>query len=176
MGFTLIELLIVIAIVGLLSAMIFFTLNDARAKARDTRRIADLRQIATALEAHINATGGYPGEAGWCDSSKGVTATNCVGFSGNFWPSGGGLITLETAGSISKLPVDPLNNTDFFYYYEPVNNQTQFGTRCATPPCAYILSARLESSSPHKNPGCLACLPSRDYCISGGGAKLGASC
>lgn len=49
-GFTLIELLVVIAIIGLLSTMAVIQLNDARAKARDAKRISDVKQLATILE------------------------------------------------------------------------------------------------------------------------------
>src|SRR3989338_3128827 len=48
-GFTLIELLVVISIIGLLSSVVLASLNNARAKARDTRRIQDFKQISTAL-------------------------------------------------------------------------------------------------------------------------------
>ncbi len=49
-GFTLIELLVVIAIIGLLSTMAVIQLNDARAKARDAKRISDVKQLSTILE------------------------------------------------------------------------------------------------------------------------------
>lgn len=79
-GFTLIELLVVIAIIGILSAVVLFSLNDARSSARDTRRIADLRQVQLALEQYYNENDQYPDDAsaGACDNAEaggGVLAT-----------------------------------------------------------------------------------------------------
>ncbi len=48
-GFTLIELLVVIAIIGLLSTMAVISLNSARAKARDAKRLSDVKQLSTTL-------------------------------------------------------------------------------------------------------------------------------
>jgi len=59
-GFTLIELLVVVAIIGLLATMSIIALNTARAKARDAKRIADVKQIQTALELYYNDNGDYP--------------------------------------------------------------------------------------------------------------------
>lgn len=59
-GFTLIELLVVIAIIGLLASVVLLSLNSARAKSRDAKRLADVRQIASALELYFNDFSGYP--------------------------------------------------------------------------------------------------------------------
>jgi prepilin-type N-terminal cleavage/methylation domain-containing protein len=59
-AFTLVELLVVIAIIGLLSTVAVVATNTARAKARDVKRLADMRQMQTALELYINANGQYP--------------------------------------------------------------------------------------------------------------------
>ncbi len=59
-GFTLIELLVVVAIIGLLSTLSILALNSARARARDAKRVADVKQIQTALEMYYNDTGNYP--------------------------------------------------------------------------------------------------------------------
>lgn len=63
-GFTLIELLVVIAIIGLLSTLAVVSLNSARLKARDARRMSDLKQISTAIELHMSETEVYPTNGG----------------------------------------------------------------------------------------------------------------
>ena len=59
-GFTLIELLVVIAIIGLLATLSVVALNTARVKARDARRVSDIKQIQTALEMYFDTNSGYP--------------------------------------------------------------------------------------------------------------------
>jgi type II secretion system protein G len=60
-GFTLIELLVVIAIIGLLASVVLASLSSARVKARDATRVAQIREIATALELYASDHNGqYP--------------------------------------------------------------------------------------------------------------------
>lgn len=59
-GFTLIELLVVIAIIGLLASVVLLALNSARQKSRDAKRLADVRQIASAVELYFNDQSAYP--------------------------------------------------------------------------------------------------------------------
>jgi prepilin-type N-terminal cleavage/methylation domain-containing protein len=59
-GFTLVELLVVISIIGLLSTLAVVSLGSARSRARDARRISDIRQIQTALELYFADQGIYP--------------------------------------------------------------------------------------------------------------------
>ncbi|TSC67031.1 MAG: general secretion pathway protein G, partial [Parcubacteria group bacterium Gr01-1014_72] len=59
-GFTLIELLVVIAIIGILSSVVLASLNSTRTRARDARRVADIKQIQVALELYFDTNGEYP--------------------------------------------------------------------------------------------------------------------
>ena len=65
-GFTLIELLVVIAIIGVLASVVLASLNTARRKSRDARRIADIKQIQLALELYFDAQSSpqYPASGG----------------------------------------------------------------------------------------------------------------
>lgn len=77
-GFTLIELLVVIAIIGLLSTLAVVSLNNARAKARDSKRVADVKQMQTALELFFNECDGYPTFSN--DGTDDVTYVNNANF------------------------------------------------------------------------------------------------
>lgn len=80
-GFTLIELLVVIAIIGILASIVLASLDSARKKGRDARRIADIKQIQLALELYYDANNAFP------------TALSTA--------------TLVTPGYISVVPTDP---------------------------------------------------------------------
>jgi len=78
-GFTLIELLVVIAIIGLLSTLAVVALGSARTKARDSKRLSDLKQVQTALELYYTDQGAYPIVS---STTMGATSTACLNASG----------------------------------------------------------------------------------------------
>jgi type IV pilus assembly protein PilA len=121
-GFTLIELLVVIAIIGLLSSVVFASLNTARAKARDSRRMADLRQIEIALEFNYDLYGAYTQTEIMCidTSDGGDGACGAAGGTGD-WDANSDLRDLITDGFMSTLPLDPINDSTYRYTYEPLN-------------------------------------------------------
>jgi len=88
-GFTLIELLVVIAIIGILSSVVLASLNSARQKSRDAKRISDIKQLQLALELYFDSNNGYP--------SALSTAT------------------LVTPGYIATISSDPTTNAAYNY-------------------------------------------------------------
>lgn len=99
-GFTLIELLVVIAIIGVLASIVLASLNNARRKSRDARRITDVKQIQLALELYFDGEGNaYPTASGTCDVSTQY-----------------GLQVLKTEGYIPQVPKDPLSSGSNYCY------------------------------------------------------------
>lgn len=59
-GFTLVELLVTISIIGLLASITVLSVGNVRQVARDSKRLADMKQLQTGLEFFFNQTNGYP--------------------------------------------------------------------------------------------------------------------
>ncbi|OGE79280.1 MAG: hypothetical protein A2751_04795 [Candidatus Doudnabacteria bacterium RIFCSPHIGHO2_01_FULL_46_14] len=145
-GFTLIELLVVISVIGLLASVILVALNSVRAKARDTKRIADLRQISTALELFYDNYGRYPrtgGSPSWEGHWLKFKTCLLTGVDCQEWAGDGSDISGYQA-ALSKVPDDPLNPTP-----DVDDNSTTYKTGWAW--CndqMYILWAQLETNHP----------------------------
>lgn len=101
-AFTLIELLIVVAIIGILATLIFVNVGSVRKKARDAKRMADLKNLQTALEMRYQEEGNYPTTAGAWYATNGGYLTNYIP----------GL----TPTYVSTLPTPPLHGTTGYYY------------------------------------------------------------
>lgn len=120
-GFTLIELLVVISIIAMISAIAVYAYNEARIRARNSKRVADVAQIGKGLEIFYNQCSSYPalppattgilitntkglysGTLGDCNSSDAVYGANGVLPNGGFGNS-------HTAGANETLfiPVLP---------------------------------------------------------------------
>lgn len=58
-GFTLFELLVTISIIGILIALISISFSEAQKKARDARRMEDIKTVSTAAEQFYALSVGY---------------------------------------------------------------------------------------------------------------------
>lgn len=105
-GFTLIELLVVIAIIGILSSVVLASLNSARRKSRDARRVADIKQLQLALELSYDTNGSYPAAIS--------------------------VATLVTPGYIAAIPSDPTGAVAYPYDQISSGSSYHVGTNLET--------------------------------------------
>lgn len=120
-GFTLIEILVVVSIIGLMSSLVMSSLENARAKARDVRRLADLREVRTALEAYRTENGAYPIATAW----RGTCATfNAGGTITNSGPTG--WVPDIAPKHIPVLPVESKPTDNNCYLYRTTTNGSGF--------------------------------------------------
>jgi len=101
-GFTLIEMLIVITIIALLASLILVGMGGARAKTRDSRRIADLHNVMNALELYYAKYYGYPDSTNW-DGLESTLVNGVIG--------------------VTRVPKDPLSPNQTYEYGVSADNQ-----------------------------------------------------
>jgi type II secretory pathway pseudopilin PulG len=111
---------VVIAIIGLLSTLAIVALGSAREKSRDSKRLADLRQIQAALELHYADNNTYPivtepvqlgTNNSSCLNADGFVESNCIN---------------------AYMPLVPRDPSDFSYVYSSNDGTT------------YTIQARIE--------------------------------
>ncbi len=119
-GFTLIEILIVVAIIGLLSSVVLIGLGSFRARGRDAKRIADIREVQNSLELYYAKYNTYPMTINsWSDLRTALTSPG-------------------TGIGVSSVPDDPLSNPPQALHY--AYGVSQDGQR-------YVLGTTLEDAN-----------------------------
>ncbi len=122
-GFTLIEMFVVIAVIGILAGIVLQGTSGFQSKARDTRRIGDLKNTQNYLELYYNKCGHYPGKADCNDTSNPsnwselVTALN------------------DSKVTNAKIPTDPVPGRNYIYSVKSIDR------------LEYILGAVLENDN-----------------------------
>lgn len=114
-GLSLIEMLVVIAIIAILSAIIYASFEDARKQARDKTRMTALKELQLAVELYKAQNGTYPSSCGGSSDffgpgeEMGDYYTDC----------GAEYIQGLVPDFIDSLPQDPKSESDLgmgFYY------------------------------------------------------------
>ncbi|MFA6322920.1 MAG: prepilin-type N-terminal cleavage/methylation domain-containing protein [Candidatus Buchananbacteria bacterium] len=113
-GFTLVELLVVIAIIGILATLSTVSLNVARVKSRDARRLSDVSQLQLALYLYFDDHNEFPiadmdtqhAVANWPIVNDGLNGTS------------GGRVYMRS------VPKDPSNKDPYVYGYN--SNGSEF--------------------------------------------------
>jgi len=127
-GFTLIELLVVIAIIGLLSTLAVVALNSARQKSRDSKRVADMKQVQTALELYFADENGYPDDSGTLGAGD---FQKLCDDAADGWVSSATACTTTYMGLVPSAPT-PADGT-----CDATNNPYIYTAGAGTPPASY---------------------------------------
>src|SRR5438270_4839187 len=105
-GFTIVELLIVIVVIGILALLVITTYSGIQAKARNSKRQADLNSIQTQLEAYFQQNGNYPSYADLSTASWVSTNMKSLDVNALVDPGSGAsaatLVNSNTAGGTAK--------------------------------------------------------------------------
>lgn len=82
-----------IAVIGILAGIVLVSMSSARARARDARRIADIREVVSAVEMFYGDNGFYPITSNWSE------------------------LEWMLSDYLFPLPIDPLNEYPCVYSY-----------------------------------------------------------
>lgn len=144
-AFTLIELLIVVAIIAILAAIAVPNFLEAQTRSKVSRTLADMRSLATALEAYAVDYNNYPPSPNWHYGEEAMSAlTTPVAF-------------------ISSIPIDPFRDEAHLYGLQQVNppqagSQDRFYVdRMFIPRAFGYFSLRPSEQPPNTPPWCRQC-------------------
>lgn len=109
-GFTLIELLVTVAIMGLLASIVLVSMREFRAKARDSRRVVDMKSLRDALALYQVNNGVYPSQP----EEAYITGSDSLS------------VALKNASVVKGNILDPLNisqnGVNYQYSYQSLSN------------------------------------------------------
>lgn len=135
-GFTIVELLIVVAVIGILAALVITTYTGIQAKSRNSKRVTDLQNIQTNLESYFQTAGNYPSRANMNTASFLTTSMKNMD-----------TVTLQDPlGSSTALGASPAAK---IYAYQPLNSSGASCEADATTCVSYTLTATREAGAPN---------------------------
>lgn len=134
-GFTIVELLIVIVVIGILALLVITTYSGIQAKARNSKRSADVSTVQTQLEAFFSQNGYYPSRTNMNDDSW--LSTNMKSL------DKGALIDPKNSSQSNDLVAAPAANV---YAYAVLNSSDASCEADATTCAKYTLTATYEGT------------------------------
>lgn len=132
-GFTITELIIVVVVIAILALVSIVAYTNIQGRARDSKRLSDLKSITTALELYYADYGGYPicgGTGTYSGSLSSGLATSCLN---ELVPT-----------YMGAIPTDPINASPIAYYYAVGYRKTGTNSYTSTPSNNYILGANMD--------------------------------
>jgi general secretion pathway protein G len=140
-GFTLVEILIVVAIIGVLAAAVLVGLGPVQRQGRDSRRIADLKSVQTALELYYSKNASYPAVSDWPTLQTTLTGASI---------------------GVSAIPADPRNTGEYIYKYASDGSTYVLAAQMEDPN-----NASLKDGYKGSVPGnAFSCIAAGLYCVS----------
>lgn len=157
-GFTLIELMVTISIIGILAGTITVAVGRARAKARDTKRVADMQQIHLAMEQYFSVYRKYP----WDNGVSNDWNRHAVSFTALAQE-------LKDKKFITSIPKDPLSDGTVehsYMYYDYGAGSAPGGIIVSTLETVDATTVPPhDSCRPFTNNWCSSTNASKQYCI-----------
>ena len=161
-GFTFIEIMVVVSVISMLSSVVLASVTPARAKARDSQRIQQVRQIDLAIQLY-KATKGHAPELNGCQiqavaMQESSVVSGCIAIStqgtgvGTPWRA----FQDQLAPYLTPLPVDPCSscvsggqNALGYTYVSPAAMQyyCSVNNNCTADDSSYQIYTLLEQNS-----------------------------
>jgi len=110
-SFSLIEMLLVVVIISIISAIVGLNYSSGLKRARDAQRTSDINTIASALNSYRRENGEFPKETN--PTGEWETSIDSAGFMEYLKPP---------RNYLSSIPVDPKNNSNYYYAYRYYEN------------------------------------------------------
>lgn len=129
-GFTLIELLAIVAIIAFLTAVVLFSIQSARLKSRDAKRVADINQIKAGLDLFATHCDSFPVAATPLVLTEGLSLYKGVNCNGGFGSSPAGEVMIGQLKSAPNPPDGSCTASQNDYTYTSADGSTFTLTFC----------------------------------------------